>query len=316
MPWRGPVVRMAQVLDRAYAPTMASAKLARVAGLSCWSAAVEPIPLAGGLTNENFTVVDAGEKFFVRLGRDIPLHGLMRFNELAASRAAHAAGLSPEVVHAGDGALVLRFIDGKTLAPADVRRPENLERIVEMIGRCHTEIPKYFRGPALVFWVFQILRDYASTLRDGASPHCAGLPRTSRIASVLEQAVGSIDLVFGHNDLLAANWIDDGDRLWLIDWYYAGFNSPLFDLANLATNNRLSFDQEHALLAVYFDRFPEKQLGRSYSAMKCASLLREAMWSMVSELHSEIDFDFATYSEENLARFEETWATHRRDFPS
>ncbi len=294
---------------------MASAKLERVAGLSCWSTAVEPIPLAGGLTNENFVVVDAREKFFVRLGRDIPMHGLMRFNELAASRAAHAAGLSPEVVHASDGALVLRFIEGETLSAADVRKAENLPRIVEMIGRCHTEIPKHFRGPALVFWVFHILRDYASTLREGASPHCAQLPRVSQIASLLEQEVGSIDLVFGHNDLLAANWIDDGQRLWLIDWDYAGFNSPLFDLANLAANNQFSFDQEHSLLAAYFDRLPEKQLGRSYSAMKCASLMREAMWSMVSELHSNIVFDFTAYTEENLARFEAAWEAHQREFP-
>ena len=306
---------MAQGLDQAYAPTVASAKIEKVAGLSCWTGSVEPVPLAGGLTNANFTVVDAGQKFFVRLGKDIPVHHLMRFNEHAASRAAHAAGLSPEVVHASDGALVLRFIEGETLTAADVCKPENLERIVEMIGRCHTEIPKHFRGPALVFWVFQILRDYTVTLREQNSPRCALLPRTSRIATVLEQTVGPIDLVFGHNDLLPANWIDDGERLWLIDWDYAGFNSPLFDLANLASNNRFSPDQERALLAAYFDRVPEKQLGRAYSAMKCASLLREAMWSMVSELHSDIDFDFGSYAEENLARFDAEWESHQREFP-
>ena len=312
---RGSAARMAPLGNRAYAPAVASAKIEQIAGLSCWTGAVEPIPLTGGLTNQNFAVVDAGEKFFVRLGRDIPIHGLMRFNELAASRAAHAAGLSPEVVHAGEGALVLRFVEGETLTASDVRRPENLKRIVEMIRRCHTEIPQYFRGPALVFWVFQILRDYTITLREGASPRCAGLPRINQIATLLEQAVGPIDLVFGHNDLLAANWIDDGERLWLIDWDYAGFNSPLFDLANLASNNGLSADQERALVASYFDRVPEKQLGRSYSAMKCASLLRESMWSMVSELHSEIDFDFAAYCEEYLARFEKAWESHQREFP-
>ncbi|MGE4607262.1 MAG: phosphotransferase [Myxococcota bacterium] len=294
---------------------MASAKIGHVAGLSCWTGVVEPIPLAGGLTNENFAVVDRGEKFFVRLGRDIPIHGVMRFNELAASRAAHAAGLAPEVIHTGDGALVLRFIEGETLTAADVRRPENLQRIVDLIRRCHTEIPKHFRGPALVFWVFQILRDYAATLREGASSQSAALPRLCQIATTLERSVGPIDLVFGHNDLLAANWIDDGDRLWLIDWEYAGFNSPVFDLANLASGSSLSTAQQNALLASYFGRVPEKQLRRSYSAMKCASLLRESMWSMVSELHSDIDFDFASYTAENLERFEREWESHQREFP-
>ena len=126
---------------------------------------MEPIRLAGGITNDNFAVTDGGEKFFVRLGRDIPIHGVMRFNELAASRAAHEAGLSPEVVHAGEGALVLRFVEGVTLTDVEVRQPENLDRILEMIRRCHTEIPQHFRGPALVFWVFQVLRDYTATIQ-------------------------------------------------------------------------------------------------------------------------------------------------------
>jgi len=293
---------------------VASAKLEQIGALECWRSTVEPVPLAGGLTNENFVVVDRGEKFFVRLGRDVPIHGLLRFNELAASRAAHAAGLSPEVVYATEGALVLRFIEGETLTPAGVRQAHNLQRIVEMIACCHREIPRHFRGPALVFWVFQILRDYTATLREGGSSRSAHFDRLETIARALERAVGPIDLVFGHNDLLAANWIDDGERLWLVDWDYAGFNSPLFDLANLASNNELTFDQERELLTAYFGRLPDKALGRSYSAMKCASLLRESMWSMVSELHSSIDFDFAAYTEENLGRFEIAWEAHQLEF--
>ena len=41
--------------------------------------------------------------------------------------------------------------------------------------------------------------------------------------------------------------------------------------------------------------------------MKCASLLREAMWSMVQERRSAIDFDYAAYTGENLERFERAW---------
>lgn len=300
---------------QAYALSVSQGKIEHVSRLRCWKGPVEPVALTGGITNDNFAVTDAGEKFFVRLGRDIQVHGVMRFNELAASRAAYQAGLSPEVVHAEPGALVLRFVVGETLTDADVREPKNLERIIEMIRRCHSEIPKYLRGPALVFWVFQVLRDYTATVREGGGPRLSQLPRLGEIASRLEGAVGPIDLVFGHNDLLAANWIDDGERLWLIDWDYAGFNSPLFDLANLASNNDLSADQEHALLASYFGGEPETGLLRSYSAMKCASLLREAMWSMVSERHSEIDFDFASYTEDHLERFERAWEAHQVEFP-
>ncbi len=271
--------------------------------LSCWHGAVDPQPLGGGITNSNFVVNDGGNKFVVRIGEDIPEHGIMRFNELAASRAAFAAGISPEVVHAEAGALVLKFIEGLTFGPEDVRKPENLERIVPLIRRVHEEMSHHFKGPALVFWVFHVLRGYTRTLPDGGSRMTDQLADLSMVAETLEEAVGPVRMVLAHNDLLAANFIDDGARLWLIDWDYAGYNSPLFDLGGLASNNELTPDQEIWLLESYFGRPADAALLRRFEAMKCASLLREAMWSMVSEIHSTIDFDYATYTDENLARF-------------
>jgi len=276
-----------------------------VEGLSFWRGKVDPQPLSGGITNVNFVVEDVGDKYVVRVGGDIPLHQVMRFNELAASRAAHAAGVSPEVVYAEPGALVLRFIEGKTFEPKDVRKPENLTAIVDLIRRVHRDVPKYLRGPSLVFWAFHVLRDYAGTLRDGASRMIPKLPRLMEITDALETEIGPIDLIYGHNDLLAANLIDDGTRLWLIDWDYAGFNSPLFDLSNLASNNEFTPDMEDWLLQAYFGEAPDGAMLRRYAAMKCASLLREAMWSMVQEIHSDLDFDFVGYTAENLEQFEQ-----------
>ncbi len=275
-----------------------------VEGLSFWKGRVEPVPLSGGITNVNFVVEDSGEKFVVRVGGDIPLHQVMRFNELAASRAAYKAGISPEVVYAEPGALVLRFVEGKTFEPEDVRKPENLTAIVELIRRVHYDMPEHFRGPSLIFWVFHLLRDYAGTLRDGGSRMVPALSRLMDIAGAMEREIGPIDLVYGHNDLLSANLIDDGKRLWLIDWDYAGFNSPLFDLSNLASNNEFTPDMEDWLLQAYFGEPPDGRTKRKYAAMKCASLLRETMWSMVQELHSSLDFDFVAYTTENLERFE------------
>jgi thiamine kinase-like enzyme len=277
------------------------------AGLSCWRGRVDPEPVGGGITNQNFVVEDAGRRYFVRIGDDIPEHGIMRFNEAAASRAAAAAGVSPEVVHQQDGALVLRFIDGRTFTEDDVRKQANLERIVPLVRRAHEQIPRHFRGAALVFWVFQVLRDYANTLGEGKSRMLPELPRLLDIADRLETAVGPVNLVFGHNDLLAANILDDGERLWLVDWDYAGFNSPLFDLGGLASNNQLAPEQQRWLLQRYFDAPVTEELRRRYEAMKCASLLRESMWSMVSEIHSTLDFDYVAYTRENLQRFERAW---------
>ena len=276
----------------------------RAARLACWRGTVEPQPLSGGITNANFLVEDAGRRCFVRVGDDIPRHGVMRFNELAASLAAHAAGVSPAVVHHEPGALVLEWIDGRTFGPEDVREPNNLERIVPLIRRCHEGIRDHLRGPVLAFWVFHVVRDYAATLREAGSRMQPQLPKLLEAATRLEDAVGPVRLVFGHNDLLPANFIDDGDRLWLVDWDYAGFNSALFDLGGLASNNELSAEQETWLLETYFQTPLTDARRHSYEAMKCASLLREAMWSMVQEHYSDLDFDYVAYTAENLERFE------------
>jgi len=287
----------------------------RVRGLAIWNGPVTPEPLGGGITNLNFTVDDSGNRFVVRVGDDIPVHQVMRFNERAASEAAFRAGIAPEVVHAEPGILVIRFIEGRTLGAEDVRKPETLARILPLIARVHRDMPNEVRGPALVFWVFHVLRDYGHTLRDGRSWHLPRLPELLAIAAALERDVGRIELVYAHNDLLPANFIDDGNRIWLIDWDYAGFNSPLFDLANLASNNGLSAEQEAWMLECYFGRPADGALRRSYSAMKCASLLRETLWSMVSELHSKLAFDYPAYTADYLGRFETALAAHRAAHP-
>jgi len=276
----------------------------RAANLDFWSSPVEPEPLCGGITNTNFIVSDRGERFVVRIGDDIPIHGVMRFNEIAAARAAHAAGISPEIVYSADGVFVMRFIEGQTFTEQEVREQQNLERIMPLIQACHNEIPKHFQGPALVFWPFHVCRSYILTAREGNSRMIDLLPRFLDISEELEKTVGEIKLVFGHNDLLAANFIDDGKRLWLLDWDYAGYNAALFDLANLSSNNELSPEQEDWILETYYQQPVTDRLRRRLAAMKCVSLLRETLWSIVSEIHSTLDFDYVNYTRKNLARFE------------
>ena len=279
----------------------------RIKSLPLWRGEIELEPLSGGITNVNYLVQDGKQKFVVRLGSDIIEHQVMRFNELAASKAAFAAGLSPEVIHSEPGVLVLKYIPSKPLDDEQVRDPENLPAIITLIRKCHIEIPQYLRGPALIFWVFHVLRDYVWTLKEGQSPHMPRLAGLLEAADRLEAAARPYQMVFGHNDLLAANIIDDGQRLWLVDWDYAGFNSPLFDLGGLASNNQFDEAQEQFLLENYFDKPLDDGLWHRYQAMKCASLLRETMWSMVSEIHSAIEFDYAAYTQENLTRFEQAY---------
>lgn len=275
----------------------------RIRGLPLWQGPVQIAPLGGGITNLNFLVQDAVRRAVVRIGCDIPIHQILRFNELAASRAAHAAGVSPAVLHAEPGALVIDFIDGRTMTAADLRDPGLLDQALALIRRAHRDIPHHLRGPVLSFWVFHVIRDYAATLACDASRHVPLIPALLDQAAQLEAAVGPVDLVFGHNDLLPGNFLHDGSRMWLIDWDYAGFNSPLFDLGGLAANCDLGPDQESDMLRGYFGRPPDGGLLRRYHAMKAAAALRETLWSMVSETHSALDFDYAAYTTANLSTY-------------
>ncbi|MGH6814721.1 MAG: phosphotransferase family protein, partial [Hyphomicrobiaceae bacterium] len=142
----------------------------------------------------------------------------------------------------------------------------------------------------------------------GGSRWVDSLPRLLDLGDRLERAVGAVDIVFAHNDLLASNLIDDGTRLWLIDWEYAGFGSALFDLANLASNNEFADGEEEAMLDLYFGGPPQPARRCAYRAMCSVSLLRESLWGMVSEIHGTLDIDYRSYAADYLDRFERSLA--------
>ncbi|WP_424968770.1 phosphotransferase [Dinoroseobacter sp. S375] len=269
--------------------------------LPCFEAPGEIVPLSGGITNVNLAVTDGDRRYVVRLGADIPEHGVLRWNELALSRAAEAAGISPGVHYHAPGVLVLDFIEARTFTEEMARDPAQVPRIVALLRRSHHALGAHLTQPVLAFWPFQVNRTYATRLRAEGSAHAAALPELMATLETLETATGPVTLVIGHNDLLAANILDDGARLWLIDWEYGGFNTPLFDLAGLAGNNGFSEAQERGMLEQYFEA-PAATHWRAYQAMKCVSLMREALWSMTSEIHSDLDFDYAAYTAENLSR--------------
>ncbi len=286
---------------------------ARIAALPIWSGPVDWEPLEGGLSNESVTVTDAGRKVVVRFGRDFPFHHVSREREIMSTRAAVAAGFAPELIHAVPGVMVSAFIEGRTFEAPDVAA--NIDRIAEMVGRFHREMPRHVSGPGFAFWVFHVIRDYARTLEAGGSRMAGRLPDFLALAEVLERAQAPLPIVFGHHDMLPANIIDDGDRLWLIDYEYAGFSTPMFDLAGIASNAEFTPEQSESLLARYFGHSPDADLIRSHAAMECASLLREAMWSMVSELHLDAPgVDYVAYTQENLDRLEAAMDRYRTRF--
>ena len=273
--------------------------------LPCWRGAVEPQPLVGGLSNHNYLVEDAGAKYVVRIGGDAPMHNVMRFNEQACGRAAAAVGIAPQQVYTEADALVMDFIEGTTLDAEAVRA--NLARILPQLKTLHRKGTRAVRGAVLGFSVFHVARCYQKLLAESECRSAAQLPRLMKISEQLEAAVGAIEPALCHNDLLAANFIDDGERIWIIDWEHAGFNTPLFDLANIASNSVFPETLEREMLERYYGEAASKALWRRFKALRAASHQRETMWSMVAEIYSELDQtvnqNFIAYTEKNLDDF-------------
>lgn len=284
----------------------------RVGALPIWKGEIAVTPLKGGVSNASFAVTDAAGRYVARVGEDYPFHQVSRQREAIASRAAFGEGLSPEVVHTAPGIMVVRFLEARTYAEADVRN--NAEACVDIVRRCHRGMGKRISGQGAIFWVFQILRDYAHTLKEGQHRHVPDLPRLMAIVDELEAAQAPLPIVFGHHDLLPTNFMDDGKRLWLIDWEYGAFGTAMFDLANIASNNSFDYRGDRALLKSYFGAVtPEME--RAFYAMKAASAMREAVWGMVSELHLNAPgVDYVAYAAEYLGRFEKVYADYKGNF--
>lgn len=286
--------------DRPLASTLED----RISALPCWNGAVEIAALKGGLSNESYLVSDASGRHVVRLGSDYPFHQVYRERELMTARAAHEAGFAPRIEYAEPGLMVSTFLDARTFCADDVAAQS--ERVALLLRRFHTEMPRHVSGAGFMFWPFHVVRDYARTLEVRGSRMIPELARYLVLAEELEAVQTPLPIVFAHNDLLPSNILDDGERLWLIDFEYAGFSTAMFDLAGATSNAGLTPDQSEAFLVTYFGTAPSPEIRRSLAAMQCASLLREAMWSMTSELYLDVPgADYVGYTSENLTRLQE-----------
>ena len=272
-----------------------------IKSLKIWKNDILIEPVDGGLTNQNFLVRDGEKKYFARIGKDIEEHLIFRTNEISASKAASLAGIAPKLIFAGEGIIIFEYIKSITFNSELVI--QKIDKIIKLIKNIHDEIPNFISGDPPLFWVFHVVKNYVNFLKNNNSPYLNLLNELVDKSSQLNKLAAPYDIVFCHNDFLPANFIENKSKIWVVDWEYAGFNTPLFDLGGLASNNNFTYEQEIYLLENYNEKKVDDEYLAKYFAIKCASLLRETMWSMVSEITSKIDFDYKEYTNENLSKF-------------
>ncbi len=258
-------------------------------------------PLGGGITNNNFRIDVGGEAFVLRIpGANTELLGINRPHEYAANLAAGKLKIAPEVFYLiePEGCLVTRFIEARPIPLEEMQQPDTISRVMEVVRKIHSM-------PAIPgrFDVFQVVHDYTATAHRYQVAFPKNYPWVLSRLQEAERALLSQQQVEHpcHNDLLNANFLTN-DRLYILDWEYAGMGDIYFDLANFSDNHNLSDELDDWLLRCYFQAAATPIQWAHLKIMKIMSDLREASWGLVQIGISKLDFDFRAYSDKFFGR--------------
>ena len=260
--------------------------------------------LTGGITNKNYKITVDGEAFVLRLGgNETKYLGIDRKVEYECSRLAAQIGVAPEPTAflEPEGYIVARFISGKGLPAEEIGTEENIKKVIESMQAYHAI--EFFPGS---FSPFRVAEEYAKTARSFNVKLPDKMDWYLEKSSEIEKAMyGREPLTLRpcHNDLLNGNFIDDGTRIRILDWEYAGMGDIFFDLGNFAIQHEFNDEQDEILLKAYFGSPTDSQRAHQ-KLMKIMSDLREAMWAQVQIGVSQLDFDYAGYGQKYFDRFE------------
>ena len=260
--------------------------------------------LTGGITNRNYKITADGECLVLRLGgNETQFLGIDRKNEYECSLLAAKVGVAPEPVAflEPEGYILARFISGKGIPAEEIGTAENIRLVVESMKAYHAL--EFFPGS---FSPFRVAEEYARTARSFNVQLPKNIDRHLEKSREIERAMYRLPLQPRpcHNDLLNGNFIDDGTRIRILDWEYAGMGDIFFDLGNFAVQHDFNDAQDEMLLQAYFGQPTDSQRAHQ-KLMKIMSDLREAMWSLVQMGVSNLDFDYAAYGKKYFDRFDE-----------
>jgi thiamine kinase-like enzyme len=261
-------------------------------------------PLGGGITNHNYVVHVNSKPFVVRIpGAGTELF-IDRDNELDCAIAAGKTAVSPEVIYhlKPENISVVQFIRGRTLTTAEISSSNRLtKRIVQAIMTIHDKA--VFHS---IFDPFDTIRRYRGYGKEYNAPLPDDIEWMFSLADSIESAMARNRPrnVACHNDFLSENFLDDGEKIWIIDWEYGGMGDPYFDLGDFAVEHPFSREQEKMIIAQYC-----RGKNRGHSAGLCRMLLYKivsdlwwGIWAMIQHKVSKIDFDFYTYGNNRFER--------------
>ena len=254
--------------------------------------------LGGGLTNTNLKVSNPDGVVVVRIPAPGPsLLGIDRDHEHVNSVAAAEAGVGAPVLHYRPGTgLTVGFLPGRTLSDADLHSPGALARVAAACRRLHA-------GPRFVneFDMFEVQAGYRRIVAEHGfwlpPRYDEFAPLVTRIRAILGPRTGTVPC---HNDLLAENLLDDGERVRIIDYEYAGNNDPCFELGNIWSESELSLDELEVLVDSYYGQHLRHKVARA----RLLGLMARYGWTLWASIQAEvspIEFDFWAWG---MAKYE------------
>ena len=257
--------------------------------------------LDGGITNHNYKVFVNDELFVVRIPGAATDLLINRDNELDCSSKAGKVGVAPELVYhlKPENISVSRFIQGKTLHPEEIAGSNELiQHLVKAVKNIHEKA--VFKSP---FNPFDTIRTYMHYIKEYNAPRPNDIDRMLSVANDIEKAMerSKTKCVACHNDLLSENFLDDGTKIWIVDWEYGGQGDPYFDLSDFAMEHPFTREQEELIIKEYCGEMKYERLYRML-LHKTIAALWWGIWAMIQSKISRIDFDFYAWGNERFER--------------
>ncbi len=274
----------------------------KICSLPCFRDVSEVTVLPGGLTNQNFKVIDAAGSYVLRVSSDVSHLGIDREVELTCLKSAETIGVAPRLVYSDPNILVTGFVEGSSLTDETVNERDTLSAVVKAFKQLHNPLHD-LHGRIFFVSPYRSITEHFRTIRKHSIPIDGDIEQYGKVTRKLYSILPPFVPVLCHADLVGGNVIYDGQSAWLIDWEYAGMGDPLFDLGWFAIANELSEDNCRFMLETYYGK-QDPDTWNSFNAMRILCALRDALWGLVQAHGSALDLDYGEHARKYFKIYE------------